>query len=490
MTPFARYALTLSVPAGIDVFGNAVFSTLAGEPGYFLWTLGYDGLLLVCLNLWLARRFLWRPISELLAGEDTPGRRLALNRLAARSAGWTFCFFLLVHPVGFFLSPIAGSYGGNFALPLDYVYFISAVLAVTAAYLVFFLTSGQVTAIKLDLFNRRGLILPASGARIRPRIVFAVGVISVLPMLILAMELFWFIRYRDKGLDLPLSDALLIDFTVTGVLILLALIFLPRTITRPIEVLEQAVEKVAAGDLAVSAPVTSDDEIGQLTTRFNDMVEGLRERQKVRETFGKYVPEAVAERLIRDPSITEGEEREATILFTDISGFTGISERLTPAQTIAMLNDYFEVVLDPIQRRGGTVNAFIGDAIFASFNVPAPDPDHAAKAVGAALEIQDLLKDRSFGPDGDIQLETRVGINTGRVAAGAVGAGGRLGYTILGDAVNVAQRLEALVKEKGGPVLVSAATREAAGDSYSFEPVGDITVRGRAAATAVWRVTG
>jgi class 3 adenylate cyclase len=253
------------------------------------------------------------------------------------------------------------------------------------------------------------------------------------------------------------------------------------------EVLEQAVDRVSKGDLNTRAPVTSDDEIGAVTTRFNVMVEGLQERQAIRETFGKYVPEAVAERLIRDPAIMQGEERTATILFTDITGFTGISERLTPAETIAMLNAYFEVVLEPIQRRGGTVNAFIGDAVFASFNVPAPDPGHARTAVAAALEIVERLADRRFGPAGDIELATRIGVNTGAVAAGAVGAGGRLGYTILGDAVNIAQRLEVLSKEHGGAVLVSGTTRAAAGDGFRFDKVGDVTVRGREAATEVWR---
>ncbi|WP_417520207.1 adenylate/guanylate cyclase domain-containing protein [Minwuia sp.] len=488
MKPFARYALTLSIPAGIDMFSNAIFSVLTREPGYFIWTQAYDAVFLIALNIFLAHRFFWRPIAAIIDGDDSPGNRRALNRFARRSAIWVGCYFMVVYPVGFFLSPLAGSYGGDFALPLDYIYFIAIILAFTSSYLVFYLTSGQVTQIKLDLFASRGIIIPAAGAKIRSRIVFAVGLIAILPMVIFAAELFWFTRYRGAGLDLPLEDALLIDFAVAAVLVILTLSFLPRTITRPIEVLNEAVEKVAGGDLTTRAPVTSDDEIGLVTTRFNTMVEGLQERRAIRETFGKYVPEAVAERLIRDPAIMQGEERTATILFTDISGFTGISERLTPAETIAMLNEYFEVVLDPIQRRNGTVNAFIGDAVFASFNVPAPDPDHAATAVAAALEIEDRLKGRLFGPEGDIRLDTRIGINTGTVAAGAVGAGGRLGYTILGDAVNIAARLEALVKEKGGPILVSAATREAAGDRFRFESVGAITMRGRAHTTGVWRV--
>ncbi len=290
-----------------------------------------------------------------------------------------------------------------------------------------------------------------------------------MPLLLLMTEFFWFVRYRDGGgLDLPMENAIIMDIAVSFLLIGIVIVFLPLSLTRPIEILVAAVERVARGDLTVRAPVTSNDEIGALTTRFNEMVDGLNERQAIGETFGKYVPEAVAEQLLRDPGVLAGEERIATIMFTDIQGFTGISELLSPAETIALLNDYFEVVLQPIRAEGGTVNAFIGDSIFASFNVPVPHHDHAARAIRAGLAIEQALEGKRFGPGRDIRLVTRIGINTGTVAAGAVGGGDRLGYTIIGDSVNVASRLEGLAKEMGGPILVSGTTRSAAGDSFRF----------------------
>ncbi len=489
MNAARQFAIALAIPASGNIFANALFSATSGEPGYLLWTLFYDGTVLVAINILLARRLLFRPVAGLIAGDDTPEARLALERLPLRTAMWAVGFYMLFFPVGFFLSPLAGSYGGNFELPLDYVYFVSLVLASVAGYLVFFLLNTLVTRIKLHLFATRGLILPGGGGNLRRRLIVVISVISIMPLLLLMTEFFWFVRYRDGGgLDLPFENAIVMDIAVSFLLIGIVIVFLPLSLTRPIEILVAAVERVARGDLTVRAPVTSNDEIGTLTTRFNEMVDGLNERQAIRETFGKYVPEAVAEQLIRDPGVLAGEERIATIMFTDIQGFTGISELLSPAETIALLNDYFEVVLAPIRAEGGTVNAFIGDSIFASFNVPVPHHDHAARAIRAGLAIEQALEGKRFGPGRDIRLLTRIGINTGTVAAGAVGGGDRLGYTIIGDSVNVASRLEGLAKEMGGPILVSDTTRRAAGDSFRFEELGKVPIRGRAREISVWRV--
>lgn len=484
-----QFAIALAIPASGNIFGNAVFSVASGEIGYLVWTILYDGTVLVAINILLARWLLFRPVARLIAGEDTARTRHALERLPLCSALWAVCFYLLFFPLGFYLSPLAGSYGGDLELPVDYIYFIAMILASVAGYLVYFLVNALVTRIKLHLFRTRGLILPGAGGRLRRRMVVAISFISVMPLVLLLAEFLWFVRYRDGGgLDLPFESAIIMDVSVGLFLIGIVIAFLPPSLTRPIEVLAGAVERVARGDLTVRAPVTSNDEIGGLTMRFNEMVDGLNERQAIRETFGKYVPEAVAEQLIRDPGVLAGEERIASIMFTDIQGFTGISEQLSPAETIALLNDYFEVVLEPIRAEGGTVNAFIGDSVFASFNVPVPHDDHAARAIRAALAIGRVLEGRRFGPGGDIRLQTRIGINTGTVAAGAVGGGDRLGYTIIGDSVNVASRLEGLAKEMGGPVLVSDATRQAAGSAFRYEQLGRVPIRGRAREITVWRV--
>jgi len=172
------------------------------------------------------------------------------------------------------------------------------------------------------------------------------------------------------------------------------------------------------------------------------------------------------------------EVREATILFTDIEGFTSISERLSPTELIATLNAYFEVVSRPIEHHGGVIDQYQGDAILATFNVPDALDDHAAHAVAAALEIQAVLREHTFGPD--LRLHSRVGINSGVVVGGLVGTGERLGYTVHGDEVNLAARLEQINKDYHTRIIVSARTRELAGaHKFPFQRIESVQVRGR-----------
>jgi class 3 adenylate cyclase len=200
------------------------------------------------------------------------------------------------------------------------------------------------------------------------------------------------------------------------------------------------------------------------------------------------VSESVASALLHQSADgrLSGETREATLLFTDISGFTTLSEQLQPDTLIAVLNEYLEIVLEPIQRHGGVVNAFSGDGLFASFNLPLANEAHARCAVAAAIEIQRALEGRVFA--GDVRLATRIGVNSGAVIGGTIGAGDRLSYTVLGDAVNTAARLQELNKAYGTRILVSEATRLLAGDGFGFAPIGDVAIRGRTGTLVVYRV--
>lgn len=207
------------------------------------------------------------------------------------------------------------------------------------------------------------------------------------------------------------------------------------------------------------------------------------------EDLSRFVPSTVAKQVKSSEQRMDvgnyGEVREATIFFTDLEGFTTISESLAPEELITTLNAYFKVVSEPIERHGGVINQFQGDAILATFNVPEELPDHAAQAVRAALEIQHALKGRLFGPG--IALKSRVGVNSGVVVGGLVGTDDRLGYTVHGDEVNLAARLEALNKEYGTRIIVSERTRMLAGpDSFPFEHLGNVHVRGRKAPVVVY----
>jgi len=219
------------------------------------------------------------------------------------------------------------------------------------------------------------------------------------------------------------------------------------------------------------------------------LIESVVEGSAARE-LSKFVPHEVARQAKAGEEqmrAGQGEVREASILFTDIEGFTTISESLTPTELITTLNEYFDVVTKPIIEHGGVINQFQGDAILATFNIPDALPDHAAQALRAALDIQAALGRSRFGAG--VELRSRVGINSGEVVGGLVGAGERLGYTVHGDEVNLAARLEQLNKEYATRIIVSERTCELAGRSnFPFKRLGTTTVRGRAAPVVIYTV--
>jgi len=206
--------------------------------------------------------------------------------------------------------------------------------------------------------------------------------------------------------------------------------------------------------------------------------------------LSRFVPEQVARHVTsaaEEVKAGQGETREATVLFTDIEGFTTIGEPLSPAQLIATLNEYFQVVVEPIRRHGGVINQFQGDAILASFNLPDALPNHADEAMVAALEIHQALEAHTF--NGDLKLRSRIGINTGVVVGGIIGTGDQLSYTVHGDDVNLAARLEQLNKEYGTRIMVSERTRDLAGpERYAFREAGEVRVRGRSTSTRIFVV--
>ena len=210
-------------------------------------------------------------------------------------------------------------------------------------------------------------------------------------------------------------------------------------------------------------------------------VEG--ERRLLNELFGRYVPQQVADAIVRDQGTLQPEERVATVLFADIEGFTATVERMAPRDALNMLNDYFQVANEIMGRHNGVITQFQGDAILASFNVPVASHNHAAEAVQAAEELLAEVARRDFGGE---RLKVRVGINTGPVVAGSVGGTGRQLYTVHGDAVNLAARLEQLNKTLKSYLLISESTRELLEDQGSWRAVANQTVRGRRGNVAIF----
>ena len=203
-----------------------------------------------------------------------------------------------------------------------------------------------------------------------------------------------------------------------------------------------------------------------------------RERHFVSESLGKYVPVSVASAIIADRGFLKPQRQSATMLFADIEDFTGLVERTDPAEVFAILNDYFSSVGAAIVAEGGVINQFQGDAVLATFNLPVQDPDHAGAAIRAALNIREACATRTFAGH---HIRTRIGIATGEVISGSVGSGTQLAYTVHGDAVNLAARLEQMNKETGTTILVAEETIACALEPFKKEHMGDIPIRGHAA---------
>lgn len=219
------------------------------------------------------------------------------------------------------------------------------------------------------------------------------------------------------------------------------------------------------------------------------MVRSVVESATAQE-LSRFVPSQVARQVRlsdREVAAGQGEVREATILFTDLEGFSTLSEKVTPPEIIATLNEYFSVVAAPIERRGGVINQFQGDGILASFNLPEADPDHATKAIEAALEIQHVLEGHVFGSG--LKLRSRIGINSGEVVGGLVGTAERVNYTVHGDDVNIAARLEQLNKDHQTRILISERTLELAGrERFNCRRIGTVVARGRNTSTVIYAV--
>jgi adenylate cyclase len=219
-----------------------------------------------------------------------------------------------------------------------------------------------------------------------------------------------------------------------------------------------------------------------------NMIRSLADSEAARD-LSRFVAREVAETITsadRRIQPGDGEVKFATVLFTDIEGFSTISAQLGPEAVMSTLNEYFAAVSEVIDRHGGVITQFEGDAMLIAFNTVTPDTDHAANAVRTAIAIQDATADRKFG-DGVI-FRTRCGINTGDMVTGAVGAEDRLILTVHGDEVNISARLEQLNKEYGTYVLVSERTMREAGNEFAFHEQGEVTIRGRETPTRVYSV--
>jgi len=232
-----------------------------------------------------------------------------------------------------------------------------------------------------------------------------------------------------------------------------------KSIQEPLDTLTSKMLLVSNGNFDIQTSVLFDDEIGRLKQSFNTMVSQLREREELKNTFGKYVSIEVAKHLLQKDKIDLGGENiEATILFSDIRNFTSMSERMSPEEVVTMLNTYFSYVTEPIMAHNGVINKFIGDAVMAIFTPHLGSEDHVGDAIKSAIGMRESL--HKLNQSGDIPVNIRfgVGLNTGPLIAGNIGTHKRFEYTVIGDTVNVASRMESLSKDLKADIVISENT--------------------------------
>jgi adenylate cyclase len=252
-----------------------------------------------------------------------------------------------------------------------------------------------------------------------------------------------------------------------------------RFINRPIQALRLAMTRVEDGDLSVRVPVRSLDELGELNEHFNTMVTELERGARTRELFGRYVSPEVAQAALDRGVELEGEVVLATAMFADLRGFTELSRRVPPEQVVALLGEYYAVVERECEREQGTLTQFLGDGVVVVFGGPlSPAPDHAVRALRAAVAVQRALRTRTR-PDGQ-PMEAGIGLCTGYMIAGNVRGRERVIYTIVGDAVNQAARLQVKTRELGAAILLTESTRAALPDPppVALRPCGKVALRG------------
>lgn len=287
--------------------------------------------------------------------------------------------------------------------------------------------------------------------------------------------------YLDRLHELQVA---IVQASVVGALAALLVGFVvARRITRPVAALTSGVARVGGGDLSQEIAVTSKDEIGALTHAFNGMLEGLRQRDFIRDTFGRYVSPEVARTLLESPEGLRfgGEKRVVTILMSDLRGYTRFAEQGDPAWVMEVLNGFLARMTDVIIAHGGTINEFIGDAIFAIFGAPLAHPDHAERAAAAALAMQAAMAEVNAEHEarGLPRFELGIGVNTGEAVVGNIGSAQRAKYAVVGSAVNVAARIEGCTV--GGQIFLSAATYEAVRALVEVAPPLAVEVKGLSA---------
>lgn len=285
------------------------------------------------------------------------------------------------------------------------------------------------------------------------------------------------------------------DELIAGVLVVVLLGLLiawsaAHSLGKPMRALEGVAHAVQTGDLTRTSRLTGKDGFSRLGTALDDMIKGLKERDRVKDVFGRYIAKQAAERLLSGPLDLAGEAKHVTIVFSDIRGFTSMAETMTPEQVVTFLNAYFSEMVDAVMEQGGMLDKYLGDGLMAVFGSFGDQPDHARRAVVASLRMKALLAkingERAIA--GKAPVAIGIGIHTDDVIVGNIGSKQRLEFTHIGDGVNTASRVQALNKEYQTTILITGATFQELGGEFETKLIADVTLRGKTRSLPIYEV--
>ena len=331
--------------------------------------------------------------------------------------------------------------------------------------------------------------------RIRTRLMALLFACNLIPFFAIIMTVFEF-KYPVFGsltqALVHMRTAILANSVIfMGVGIWLTFL-VSSNLTRPLEEITRVLRGVRHGQFDRKVRVTSNDEIGYAGDVINEMNEGLKERDFIKETFGKYVAQEVRDEVLSGRIPLDGETKDVTVLFADLRDFTPMTESNDPKLVVKMMNSYFKEMAEAIQQEGGLVLQFLGDEIYAVFGAPVSRPDHPSRAFRAGLEMGRRLQDlnTNFKEQEWPALRHGIGIHTGEALAANIGSPDRLSYLLVGDTVNLASRLQGLTKEFGAEMILSKATLARLEDQTAFRKLADTRVKGRSDPVEIYTVDG
>jgi len=489
---FILLSLTLLV---VDVTFSSFYILISGNSSSVVETFALSVFFLVVVNISVGL-WLFKNIRDQEADITADPAELAshIRRLPIKNASWVFLLTLVYTlcsiSFGNFLLENATPTDGMLAVVYVSALWFSLLYAFQFALYAYFIGLAVSIHTRSWFYRRHNLELPSDSNRLVLRLLMGMIAIIIIPSALMLTDV-WFLEDIRKLQGLSTKQAILLDVLSMLVAAAVSVFFICRSFTIPLQNIRSAMEQTSDGSKTARAVVLTDDEIGVVADSFNKMMGNINERKFIAETFGRYVPETVAATIIKNKGEYEPQYRLATILYTDIAGFTSLCEKLQPDEIATLLNEYFALLTAIINKHGGIINQFQGDAMLVTYNVPAVDKNHADSALLTAIEIQETLSEHVFRSS--FKIPTRIGINTGKVFAGIVGGQGRLNYTVHGDAVNIAARLENLNKEYNTSILLSKATRlllsEKIKEQVHLSPMGKISVRGKTNDVRVFRAS-